>query len=354
MKTIWLILFVLILVSFNCCKDDPVNEVPQPTLNIVLDEPTEISETAVTISWKVNRNDISSLSINLAGDYEFTKDVKNIAVNNPLQETMVLKDLKGAKKYFYKIVVMLNDGSISESDVKIVVTSHTREEISFLTSDSLTIRGDLQYLKSNSSPKPGIVFMHQFQRVTNEWITADVTREFISQGYVCLTFDFRGHGKSDKWDINFGNDVDEFTKRIKEYVEKYAYKDMFAAIEFLNTNEKVEKDKIALIGASLGANCAINGNDHEAVKAAIPLSPSTVAILSGLKMQNIFFIVGDKDKSSSGGPDYAKDTKILYDSAKEPKKLLVLPNEPGHGWEYLGKENVNEQIVEWINSRMAD
>jgi hypothetical protein len=43
----------------------------------------------------------------------------------------------------------------------------------------------------------------------------------------------------------------------------------------------------------------------------------------------------------------------LYNAAIEPKKLIVLDGEK-HGMDILAVKGIKEEILEWINARMAD
>jgi pimeloyl-ACP methyl ester carboxylesterase len=188
-------------------------------------------------------------------------------------------------------------------------------------------------------------------------MNTEILNNLVSQGYICLTFDFRGHGRSDDWgiDVDFSQGADIVIQNIKEYVEIYAKDDMISAVKFLRKHEKVDRNNIALIGGSLGANCAINGCNLKGVKAVVAMSPSTVGILPDLDLKNIFYLVGEYDYiSSSGGPSYIEDTKKLFEHSAEPKKLFVLPQESSHGLEYIGKLDISQQIVNWINTRIID
>jgi len=236
-----------------------------------------------------------------------------------------------------------------------VVSSFQTRDVSIITSDNLTLKGTIHYLDTSADKEAGIVLMHHLMRSSNQWINTEILKNLVSQGYICLTFDFRGHGKSDSWeiDLDFSQGADIVIQNIKEYVEIYAKDDMISAVKFLRNHKKVDKNRIALIGGSLGANCAINGCNLNGVKAVVAMSPSTVGILPELELKNIFYLVGGYDDiSNSGGPSYIEDTKKLFEHSAEPKKLFVLPQKSSHGLEYIGQLDVDEQIVNWINARI--
>lgn len=108
------------------------------------------------------------------------------------------------------------------------------EYINFQATDGKNISG-LKY-KCNPDSKKWVVACHWFGG--HKFWSLYHTIMFRKMGYNVLTFDFRGHGKSDK---------DTTTMGAKEV------RDLMGAIKFLNETEDVEH--IATYGISMGAFC---------------------------------------------------------------------------------------------------
>ena len=79
---------------------------------------------------------------------------------------------------------------------------------------------------------------------TNEW--DGFFDQLVKQNYIVLAYDVRGHGQSDKVDNIYSlfNDPNQ------------APHDLIAAIEYLKDDDYVDAGRIAIVGASIGANLA--------------------------------------------------------------------------------------------------
>lgn len=63
---------------------------------------------------------------------------------------------------------MINSGA------KSLITSFESETVIFNTSDNMTIAGRINYLSSNETTKPGIIFMHEMGAFVNNWYCSEV------------------------------------------------------------------------------------------------------------------------------------------------------------------------------------
>ena len=111
---------------------------------------------------------------------------------------------------------------------------HT-ESIDFASEDGM-LYGEL-LLPRGEGPFPGAVLCHGMG--TDHRAMRPVAQRLVRKGVATLTFDFRGHGKSEG------------------IVDENAHRDVIAALRFLCSHSKVNPKCIALVGHSFGAGAAI-------------------------------------------------------------------------------------------------
>lgn len=118
-----------------------------------------------------------------------------------------------------------------------------KEEFVFFLNKGERITGMLHIPKE--IPVPGIIFCHGFtgNRVESHRLFVHAAREMCKRGFVILRFDFRGSGESEGLFENM---------TISEEVS-----DLKVAIDWFYNREEVLKDKIGVIGLSLGGVIAI-------------------------------------------------------------------------------------------------
>jgi dipeptidyl aminopeptidase/acylaminoacyl peptidase len=109
-------------------------------------------------------------------------------------------------------------------------------------SDGITLRGTL-HLPEGGGARPGIVTCHGFGGGSTGAGHPELAQALARAGYVVLRFDFRGCGAS-------GGERGRVI--CMEEVE-----DLRNAITFLQAQEGVDRDRIGVIGASLGGSVAL-------------------------------------------------------------------------------------------------
>jgi hypothetical protein len=224
-----------------------------PILKVL--EPTAITETGFQLNWSIiNPVGFNTIEVLLAEDEEMTKIVRFIELNDISAQNAIFDGLKGATPYFYKVSLKNQGSTVVESDMKGVVTSFEMESFSLLTEDSYSLSAKLAYLESVSGKRPGIIMMHELGVWVNPWPGSDLLKQLVADGYVCLTFFFRGHGTS--------TPVDDLMTLVND--KSLVAKDLQAAIEYMNAHELVS-GTLGLIGGSMGAIMALAGNGYEEV-----------------------------------------------------------------------------------------
>ncbi len=142
-----------------------------------------------------------------------------------------------------------------------------KEEVTLETSDGVKIAG--YFVKGSRDAGPAVVLLHMLGRSKEDWdpILEKYLLQKTSASY--LAIDLRGHGASMEKD---GKPLALQTFRESDYADMV--KDVEAAVNFLRLREDVDKESIGIIGASMGANIAIN-------YAAGDTKIKAVALLSG-------------------------------------------------------------------------
>lgn len=336
------IYFILLILITSCNKD---KDEPVQNIGLTTESATDITKTSFKIKWSINNTDYDKLLIEVSLSESFDVLDKEIDVTNNQQTVQVIDHLSGATKYYYRMKVNLKDGNSSFSLTKSATTSYDSETVTFITSDGINIAGKMKYLDDPRNAKPGIIFMHELGIWVNNWENADVVTSLISQGYVCLIFDFRGHGDSDDYSLPTEH------SQVEQYINE-ASRDLVAAIEFMKLQERVDSDRLALVGGSLGGIMAIAGNGYPEVKTTVSLSASQLGIYSifpGLEINSAFFIAGELDINQTNFPEAAAK---MYNNATEPKKLKIIPSNSAHGTDLLIVNGLNQEISDWINGNI--
>lgn len=334
-----MMLIIIILTLVSSCKKS-TDDNPK---TVELKSPTNITETSFTANWNLITSDVKSIFIEIAFDNNYENIVKQIEANNT-QSSLIIDDMLGATKYFHRLVVEFNDGSISKSGTKSLRTSYITETVTFTTSDDMTIAGKIYYLGSNDTPKPGIIFMHEMGVFVNNWNSSDVVLGLVAKGYVCLAFDFRGHGNS--------TPVDDLSILLSD--KSLIANDLKAALSFLKNQTKVDPSNIALVGASLGAIMAVAGNGYEEVKTSVSVSgieDGIYEIFPDLSISSALYVVGEFDIHDVPNGNFPKEAQSMYDISQEPKKLIIVQGASAHGTELLTSVSLVTEIINWIESQ---
>ncbi len=224
---------------------------------------------------------------------------------------------------------------------------------------------------------PGIIICHGFKGVKEEKHLEEFATKLYQAGFSVFRFDFTNNmGES------FG-DMEDIT--ITQELE-----DLRAVVDFVHSNLNIEKNKIGLIGHSLGGMVGLlYASTDKRIKAVVPLAPVMKLDFSPalnpdlafiLKWQKqgyqtfrsrrtnseikvkysfwedgkkydsreaiqkikipVLFVHGDADESVP-----LENTKQIYNLAKEPKKLIIVK-----GDDHMFSKNLNEvssKIAEW-------
>lgn len=331
-------LFACLLLILSCDKED---ETAESTVFQAI-EINEVSETEFTIVWSYGNADIQDVRIEISTGNAFESLVYEHETGSASITSHKVVGLNGATKYYCRLIATLADGSTSASATAAQETDFTAETITINTPDGMVLSGKLIYLSYIDDPRPGIIFMHEMGVWVNNWKAADVVKNLVSDGYVCLVFDFRGHGNS--------TPVPDLGILIEDW--SLVATDLTSAIEYLQAQPRVDGTKLALVGASLGGVMAVAGNGFEEVHTSVALSAPRTGIhqlFPDMTLKNVFYIVGENDIHENPNMNFPAEAEHMYNQTEEPRKLTIVPGTSRHGTDLLEMAGVNEAIREWIN-----
>jgi alpha-beta hydrolase superfamily lysophospholipase len=207
----------------------------------------------------------------------------------------------------------------------------TEMAVKFTTVDGWALQGTLY----NGTGR-NILLLHGLGDHRAAW--TEFARILEQNGYTVLAIDLRGHGKS-----TLDNGVDKTWDRFTTADFAAMPKDAAAAQQFLG------KENITIIGASIGANIAL---DYAAQSGRVSslglLSPGldykgiTTEQAMLLYKGNVFIAAGDQD-------GYAADSsQRLYDLAPGGKRTLKIYTTGNHGTVLLKDTQVQDTILAWL------
>ncbi|MFN4182780.1 MAG: alpha/beta hydrolase [bacterium] len=233
--------------------------------------------------------------------------------------------------------------------------SAREQEFSVKTADGFVLRGKMYYpeLLEGEKFRKVLLLLHQWNKTQEEWENPyGVVSRFRREGFVVVTFDFRGHGKSTtKGEKRIGvrdlrpGDIALFPDDAGE-VMKYVEATLKGA-------EKEARILTYVMGASIGANSAlIYGAREKQVVALILLSP-------GKEYHGLGIMQAAKEYAQSGRPALwlaARDDEYSANTLQEIQKIIpakgfrleIYPS-GGHGWALFGKyPDLTQQILNWM------
>lgn len=211
------------------------------------------------------------------------------------------------------------------------------QKITFSSEDGFVLVGSLW--ENPSASKPPLILVHQFNRDRHTFDA--LAQEAFSRGYRVLSFDVRGFGESTQKNssrVTFTS----FTE--KDY--QLIVHDILSAQKFLRV------ERVLIVGASIGANAALNvGVLSPSAAGVVLLSPGEnfkgIETFSAAKKNTVPFLVisSKEDQYSDESSQRIFDLSPLAD-----KKLLSLEN-AGHGTDMLLRNaSLTKTVLDWLDA----
>lgn len=202
-------------------------------------------------------------------------------------------------------------------------------------SDGLTLAGEFY---AADQPAPAILLLHMLGSQRSAW--QPLIPWLTDAGYNVLAIDIRGHG-----DTGGGQDWPA------------AERDVETWLDWLGEQPSVIPDQIATVGASIGANLALNGCAYDArCVTAVALSPgldyrgvvTETAIAEGLVDRSALLVASQRDTYS------ADSVKTLTAEAEGELGLQLYPGS-AHGTNLLREPGapVIPLILNWLTTHLS-
>lgn len=236
-----------------------------------------------------------------------------------------------------------------------------REKVTFKTEDGVEIVGD--YLSAGAGSPP-VLLLHMMPATRASWHPfMDKLRE---AGFSSLAIDWRGHGESVKKfqispldkaggrDFRFQNtDKYEFLdyKKFSDKEQQAKILDIRAAVEWLEKNKGAREDSLLVVGASIGANLALQYlAENPGIKKAVLLSPGldyrgvkTDVLVKRLNSGQKVLVAASADDEYS--LESVRELNRLNPAQTELREFSGL----GHGTTmFLKKAELVDEVIEWL------
>jgi len=207
-------------------------------------------------------------------------------------------------------------------------------DIGMVTEDGVHLQGT--YYRPAAVNAPGVALLHMLGRKRQDWDA--FAQKLQDAGYGVIAIDLRGHGESGG-----------------ERAWGKMTKDAAIAVDFIRYRPEIDPDRVVIMGASIGANIAINYAAQDPKVAGVALlSPGLD--YRGVKTEKVVKQYGNRPLfiAASSEDAYAAESARKLDSlARGPHQLLILDNQ-GHGTQMLGKDNgLEKAIFQWLTEVTA-
>lgn len=211
------------------------------------------------------------------------------------------------------------------------------ETVSIEASDGLQIQAAYAH-PGGEAPFPGVILFHMLGSNRTAWDEVGLTAQLLQNGFAVLNVDMRGHGET-------GGTVDW----------TLAEDDMQRVWDYFVSQEAVDEEKTAVIGASIGSNLSL-------VTAVNRPNVSTVILLSpgldyrGVTTEDAIIEYGDRPILivASEEDSYAADSSRTLNEAAAGKAELQLYNGAGHGTSMFNNEaGLPDLILDWLRQHLS-
>ncbi|NAS29942.1 alpha/beta fold hydrolase [Flavobacteriaceae bacterium R38] len=229
----------------------------------------------------------------------------------------------------------------------LIAQSSTGTEVEFTTNDNITISASYLVPETKTKSFPAIILIHQGGSSRQEWFQFPMVDQLLKEGYVLLAYDIRQHGKSEK---DQGDIFNLFNN------PKRAPLDLQAAIQFLEKDDRIDKKRIGILGASVGANlaCVAAASDEYSIKSVVSISSKTEAAqnLSGkeepLSLKNAFHIASENEQ----GGLRKKWAEELYTKTTGKRKIVIAEGSLHGAYILKASSTLTNQVIKWFKETL--
>lgn len=224
------------------------------------------------------------------------------------------------------------------------------DEVSFKTEDGVTIRANL-FMPRGAKPVPAVLLLHQLGSDKSAWNA--FAEKLIKNSYAVLALDLRGHGGS----TDFSGEERDY-KSFSDADHAAMIRDVEAAAKYLKSRKDINGGRLAVVGASIGANLAFQyAAEDKTVRTAVMLSPGlnyqgleVLPYTTGFSTRALFLITSEGDTYSYESCQKLKQEATLA----SPIKLKVYAGTM-HGTDLLlAQEGLDEIVIAWLLNHLVN
>ena len=213
-------------------------------------------------------------------------------------------------------------------------------DVSLQSEDDYSIAG--WYYDSKFDASPAVILLHM--RGSDKSANSQLAATLQAEGYAVLAIDLRGHGES-----RFPDGSNPGHEKLTSADYLAMLRDIRAAHDYLNSRDDVDGERIAIVGASIGANLAIMyAASDRRVRTVVALSPGQdyFGLQPGVYLEDfgkrpLYLVCAEGDEYSWQSCVALEKLATLAD----PVSLRVFPGK-AHGSDLLeSQDGLDDTIV---------
>lgn len=227
-----------------------------------------------------------------------------------------------------------------------------REKVTYSTKDGVFIIGD--YYAPERKSTTGVLLLHMMPATRESFVP--FAKKVREKGFHVLAVDLRGHGESVRQKAAGGETILDF-RDFSDSDHQQSIADVRGAIDFLHSKGA---DDIAVIGASIGANLALQAlSEDGTLKEAILLSPGlnycgieTVPFVKKLHSgQKVFFVASRDDMRGTNASAESMAKELFGAVPSRVKKEICIFESAGHGTTIFERQPLfTDEIIRWLGA----
>jgi dipeptidyl aminopeptidase/acylaminoacyl peptidase len=202
--------------------------------------------------------------------------------------------------------------------------------------DGLKLVGTLYTPGDSPSPWPVVILLHMMWGDRGSW--EDFSIQLTDADYAVFTVDMRGHGDTGgelDWELA-GNDLQQIWN-------------------YLGAKPDIDEDRMAVLGASIGANLAlVTGADNSNARTVVLLSPGLN--YAGVETRDPLLTYGERPILivASQEDTYAADSSGRLEEIALGETRLVMYQGAGHGLHMFDREpGLADLIIDWLDEYLT-
>ncbi len=207
------------------------------------------------------------------------------------------------------------------------------------TEDSVRIAAT--FYSTTAELPPAVLLVHMWNQSREDWDS--FARSLTNRGYAVLTIDLRGHGGSAR-----GGGEDDDAEPGPEETQLFT-NDIRTGIRFLREREDIDGVRVALVGASIGANAAVAYSvDDHLLSGLILLSPALE--YQGIRADHAMHGYGNRPClmiAAKGDPVSFHSLPILQKKAQGKVETFRVEGD-AHGTDLIEDPAVRGTITTWL------